>query len=241
MYGAAAILMLIGTGCATKKHVAQQIAPVEARVSASEKKATEQQAAIGELETGLSRADERAMDAEKKAVAAGQSADQANQAAKTAHNRADEAAKMAESTRSRISTLADNLQANIDNYKLVTTENVLFGFGRHNLTDEAKAQLDQAVSQLQNAQHYVLEIQGFADPTGNAAYNLELSRKRADEVVRYLTKQHNIPLRKINVIGLGEQELSAESRNREGRKQARRVEIKVFALDLGLGQSGGSL
>jgi outer membrane protein OmpA-like peptidoglycan-associated protein len=233
----AAILMFVGTGCATKKHVRGVVAPVESRVSAAEKRATEQQAAIGELETGVSRADERAMDAERKATAAGQSADKANSAATTAHNRADQANQLAESTRNRLSELSSTLSSNIDNYQLVTTEKVLFGLNRHQLTDEAKSQLDEAVSKIQGTTNYVLEIQGFTDATGSAASNLELSRRRADSVVRYLTAQHNIPLRKINVLGLGEELKDADNKTREGRKEARRVDIKVFALDLGLEQA----
>lgn len=232
----AALLMFVGTGCATKKHVRGVVAPVEARVSAAEKRAAEQQAAIGELETGVSRADERAMDAERKASAAGQSAERANQAAQTAHNRASEAYQLSESTRNRLSELSEN----IDNYKLVTSENVLFGLNRHTLTPEAKAKLDEAVKQLEGTRNYVLEIQGFTDATGSAALNLELSRKRADAVVRYLTTEHNIPLRKINVLGIGEDDKTADNKTREGRKMARRVEIKVFALDLGGSQNATS-
>jgi hypothetical protein len=70
--GAAALIVFGTTGCATKKHVRQVVAPVEARVSANEKKTADHASAIGELENGVSRADERAMDAERKATAAGQ-------------------------------------------------------------------------------------------------------------------------------------------------------------------------
>jgi outer membrane protein OmpA-like peptidoglycan-associated protein len=232
--GAAAI-MLIGTGCATKKHVREVVAPVETRVGAVEKKTTDQASAIGEIENNVSRVDERAMDADKKAVAAGQAAAQAQQRADSAQSRAEAAAgsadkanQVAESTRARIGSLVEN----IDNYKLVSTESVLFGLNKHELTDEAKQQLDAAVQKIQGSKNFVLEIQGFTDATGAANTNLALSQRRADSVVRYLTMQHNVPLRKINVLGLGEADPNADNKTREGRKQARRVEIKVFALDL---------
>jgi outer membrane protein OmpA-like peptidoglycan-associated protein len=231
-----AVIPLIGTGCATKKHVRQTVGPVEARVSQAERKNVEQQAAIGELENSVSRADERAMDADRKAREAGEAAkvahnraDTAFNRADTAVNRADSAAQLAESTRSRLGQVTEN----IDNYKLVKSENVLFGLNRYQLTKDMKQQLDDAVAQLQNSKNYVLEIQGFTDRTGSAAHNLELSRKRADSVVRYLTVQHNIPLRKINVLGIGEEDPNADNKSREGRKQARRVEVRVFSLDLG--------
>jgi outer membrane protein OmpA-like peptidoglycan-associated protein len=242
LFSAAAILLLLGTGCATKKHVRQVVGPVEARVAQTEKRNTEQQAAIGELENSVSRADERAMDAERKARAAGEAAQVAHNRADQAQGRADQAhtlaeggRSLAESTRARLTQVTEN----IDNYKLVTSENILFGLNKYNLTKDTQAQLDQAVSQLQNAKNFVLEIEGFTDATGSAANNLELSRRRADSVVRYLTVQHNIPLRKINVVGVGEEDPTADNKTREGRKQARRVEIRVFALDLGSGANAG--
>jgi outer membrane protein OmpA-like peptidoglycan-associated protein len=231
-----AALIFTGTGCATKKHVRQTVAPVEARVTQAEQRNAEQQAALGELENSVSRVDERAMDAERKAREAGQAAQQAGQAAQqagnaaqVAHNRADTAHQLAESTRSRLTELSEN----IDNYQLVTTESVLFGLNRFQLTKEHKQQLDQAVAELQGSKNFVLEIQGSADATGAAAANLELSRKRADDsVVRYLTVQHNVPLRRINVLGVGEEDPNADNKTREGRRMARRVDIRVYSRDL---------
>jgi outer membrane protein OmpA-like peptidoglycan-associated protein len=236
-----AAAMLIGTGCATKKHVRQVIAPVEARVGSVEKKTTDHASAIGEIENNVSRVDERAMDADKKAVAAGQAASQAQLRADAAagkadaaQGRADQANQLAESTRARIGSLVENL----DNYKLVSTDSILFGLNKHALTDEGKAQLDAAVEKIRGAKNYVLEIQGFTDKTGSASTNLALSQRRADSVVRYLTVQHNLPLRKISVLGIGEDDPNADNKTREGRKQARRVELKVFALELGAGAPG---
>jgi outer membrane protein OmpA-like peptidoglycan-associated protein len=221
-------LVLVGSGCATKKHVRQTVAPVEARVTEAERQAREQANQIGQLENSVSAADERAMDADRKAREAGEAAVQAGSRADQARGRADEAHLLAESTRSRLGEMAENL----DNFQLVATENILFGVNKYKLTDEAKQMLDGAVAQLGSNASYILEIQGFTDATGSAQHNLELSRKRADSVVRYLTVQHNIPLRKINVLGVGEDDPTADNSSREGRQQARRVEVKVFARQL---------
>jgi outer membrane protein OmpA-like peptidoglycan-associated protein len=239
----AAAFMLVGTGCATKKHVRGVVAPVEARVGSVEQKTADHASAIGEIENNVSRVDEKAMDADRKAAAAGQAASQAQVRADAAHGRADsaygradQANQLAESTRSRLGEVVEN----IDNYKMVSTEAILFGLNRHNLTNEAKAQLDAAVEKIRGSKNYVLEIQGFTDKTGSASSNLALSQRRADAVVRYLTVQHNIPLRKINVLGVGEDDPNADNKTREGRKQARRVEIKVFALELGNNAAGNT-
>src|SRR5262245_3543945 len=89
--GAALLFVTLGTGCATKKYVGQQISPIDARLGTVEKKSADNASAIGELENNLSKTDERAMDAERKAVAAGQSATKANETATMAMNRADQA------------------------------------------------------------------------------------------------------------------------------------------------------
>jgi len=202
---------------------------VEARVTGAEQTNRQQQAAIGELNNSVARADERAQEADQKAVAAGKNADQANEAARVAHSRADQGYSLAEATRNRLGELSEN----IDNYKQVTTESILFPFAKYNLTPEGMQQLDSAVAQLQNSKNFILEIQGFTDSTGSAAKNLELSRKRADAVVRYLTSKYNIPLRRISMLGLGEDDPNADNKTKEGRAQARRVEIRVFSRDLG--------
>jgi outer membrane protein OmpA-like peptidoglycan-associated protein len=240
MFGAA-VLVLLGTGCATKKYVGKVVTPVEARVTTNEKKIADSASAINELENNVSKVDEKAGEAGKSAAAANEAAKQAAASAgdargraDSAQTRADSANKLAESTRTRLTEMAEN----IDNYKLVATENVLFPLNKHALTKEAKEQLDSAVSKIQSNKNYILEVQGFTDATGSAQSNLILSQRRADSVVRYLTVNHNLPLRKINVLGLGEDDPNADNKTRDGRKAARRVEIKVFALDLNAGKTG---
>ena len=76
-------------------------------------------------------------------------------------------------------------------------------------------------------------MEGFTDKIGSKQYNLELSRRRADAVVRYLTENGHVPLVKIHVLGLGEDEPAADNHTRDGRKQNRRVEIRIMAPELG--------
>ncbi len=144
--GMAGILLVGTTGCATKKYARGVVAPVEARVGGVEKKTADHASAINELENGLSRTDERAMEAEKKAMAAGDAAKAANDNATQAGQRADQAGQRADQARQ----VADNgmtrigeVVENIDNYKLVTTEAVLFPVNHYNLTKYAQSQLDQ--------------------------------------------------------------------------------------------------
>jgi outer membrane protein OmpA-like peptidoglycan-associated protein len=116
---------------------------------------------------------------------------------------------------------------NLDNLKLASSEGVLFKFNSVVLTEDAKAKLDQVVQQTSSLSRYVLEIEGFTDKTGAAGYNLALSQRRADAVMRYLL-DHKVPLRRIHMIGLGADQAAAEEATPASRKEQRRVVVKVW-------------
>jgi outer membrane protein OmpA-like peptidoglycan-associated protein len=231
--GAVLVLAAGGIGCATKKHVRNVVAPIEGRVSEVEKKSTTNASAIGELENNVSRVDERVMDVDKKAMAAAQEADRAKQAAAQASQQAADARTFAETGLAKVDSRANQLEAaleNRDNYQVSAEETVLFGFNRSTLTKEAKEKLDELAKNTSAMKRYIIEVQGFTDASGSKDYNVALSQKRADEVVRYLTVQHNIPLRRIHVLGVGEENLANTGKGRAANQENRRVEIKVFGL-----------
>jgi len=58
-----------------------------------------------------------------------------------------------------------------------------------------------------------------------------LSQRRADAVIRYLAV-HNIPVRKIHVVAIGSEDPNAENKTRAERKENRRVDVRVYALNL---------
>lgn len=229
-------LAVVATGCATKKYVRETLAPVQQKVGDLEKKTAEQASSIDELEKGVSRADERATSADNRAGAAAREAARANEQAAMAGKAADNARGMAEKETGRATdaerVLATRIE-NADNFKPVSTESILFGFGRSDLSEEAQAQLDEAARKIAGMKHYLIEVQGFTDKTGSADYNLELSRKRAASVVRHLTVQHKIPLHRIHVMGYGAESPAADNKTRDGRKQNRRVEVRVYAAEMG--------
>ena len=101
----------------------------------------------------------------------------------------------------------------------------MFGFDSVTLTDEAKAQLERVASATNGKKVFVVEVRGFSDSTGDPNYNVQLSERRAEMVVRTLAAQHNIPLRSIHRVGLGE--IEGES-SREARQQNRRVDVTVY-------------
>ena len=105
-----------------------------------------------------------------------------------------------------------------------------FKLGKAELPDDAKAAIDQMVSNLKaDSKNVWVEIEGHTDATGDSKMNEALGLARAEAVKRYLYEKHQIPLHKINVISYGEEKPVAPNNTRDGRAQNRRVVIKVLA------------
>jgi OmpA-OmpF porin, OOP family len=235
---AAVALSLLGTGCATKKYVAKSIAPVEQRVSGTENKNAEQDKQIAsqgteiqELDRDLSRTKEKLTDTDNKAnqanlaaKAADQKADGAQQAANGAQQSANNAKTFAEQGLDRLGRTVDSM----NKFQMVKSETVLFGVNKESLTDESRQQLDDLAKQAAAMDRYVIEIQGFTDKTGPADYNDMLSERRAEAVARYLSIRYKIPVRNITMLGEGYAQPVADDKTRDGRKQNRRVEVKLW-------------
>ncbi len=232
------VLSVGSTSCATKKHVREAIAPVQnqvnqtqAQVTTLQKQSDENKQAIGDLDRQVATADEKATDAGRKAAEAAEAAAKANSAAQEAAQRADTANSAAQQAQQGVSRLDTSFQ-NINNYKLITTEQVHFGLNKTVLSKEETAKLDDTIQKVSGMKNYVIEVEGYADRTGDRAYNRELSRKRAEAVVHYLAVEHNIPLRSIRELGAGSDFPDADNKTREARKENRRVDIKIYQLDL---------
>lgn len=230
MISALALAPMI-TGCATKKFVRTTVIPIEQKVGELDSTTRTQAKSIEELERGVARADERAQGAQGKADSAAEQASLARGEAAEGRSLALKGLTRADELDKNIKTMDAAMQARMDSmqdYKLVATDQVLFGLGKWDLDAEAMAGLDTAVAKVGTMRNFVIEVQGFTDSTGPKQLNLELSRKRADAVVRYLTVKHNVPLHRIFVAGYGQDNQVADNKTRDGRKMNRRVEMKVF-------------
>jgi len=224
-------LGLLGTGCATKKFVRNHVAPIDQRVSAAEKKSTEQGTQIDGLESGLSRTKEQVTDVDGRAKQAAASADKANAQAQQANTAAENARVAAENAKQFADQGLNRVESELtaaNNYQMVANDNVLFASGRYQLTPEGKEALDKLAKNVEGKKHFVIEIEGFTDKTGPVTLNLELSQKRAEAVARYLTVERQIPLRSVHILGVGSSSPVADNKTRQGRSQNRRVEVRLF-------------
>jgi outer membrane protein OmpA-like peptidoglycan-associated protein len=96
------------------------------------------------------------------------------------------------------------------------------------LTKKAKEALDQLGTQLSSSKHYLIEVEGSTDATGDSQYNYELSKRRADAVIEYLADKYQIPAHKIYLIGLGKDKPVEKNATSEGRAKNRRVDVRLM-------------
>ncbi|QBN18457.1 OmpA family protein [Flavobacterium nackdongense] len=109
-------------------------------------------------------------------------------------------------------------------------DSVLFDTGKATLTDRAKTNLDKLIPVFTEYSDTNIEIYGYTDNTGSAAFNLTLSEKRAESVKTYLISKGLVASR-FKTTGLGIEQPIATNDTPEGRSQNRRVEFAITAND----------
>jgi len=148
--------------------------------------------------------------------------------AREAQKSAEQAQRTADQALSRVDITDERVTA-LDEYKETKILIIQFEFNSANLLEKVKLELDRLAHQTKNLRGFLIEVKGFASADGNDAYNVRLSESRAESVVRYLIESHQIPLRRIiTPHGYGEMSPVAENSSIEGRKQNRRVEVRLL-------------
>lgn len=214
---AIATVVMLG-GCATKKYVAEQVDPANTKINEVDKNQKNTQRQLEGDEPKISAADEKATSADARAT--------------DAIGRADAASKKSDQVRADLHNELNDRIANIDDYKVAGNATILFKFDSAKLTDDGRQQLDQMASgQVGSLKRYFVAIQGFTDKSGTAEHNLDLSRRRAEAVQTYLVSQHNVPVYRIQIVGLGEDKPVDEGKGRAAREKNRRVEVTLFNAD----------
>jgi outer membrane protein OmpA-like peptidoglycan-associated protein len=215
---AAAVALMGVTGCATKNYVKSQTAPVIEHTNQLDQKSADNNRALHEVDD---RATTGIKQAQGSADAAAQNAQNATKAAGDADTAANDAVHRADSL--------DSVVKGLDNYKSMANVTVTFGFDKAMLTKDDKDQLDSFAAQLGSAKSYILEVTGGTDSIGSAAYNYDLSNRRADAVVQYLASKYGVAAHRFYLIGIGKDKEVAPNTTAEGRKQNRRVEIQLLS------------
>lgn len=223
--------MLAG-GCATKKYVRQTTAPVQAKVDQVGEQTAKQAQDIQETRSNVKEVDERAQSG---ISAAQERAAGAEKSAGEAMTRANQANELASRNTEGINALRQVVN-NLDDYRMQTEVTIPFKFDKAQLDDQAKQELDTLAKNVSGAKRFFIAVEGYTDRTGSRTYNEALSRRRADAVVRYLVANHDIPVYRIHMIGLGPEKPAEQGTTRAARAKNRRVEVKLFSADQASGQ-----
>lgn len=123
-------------------------------------------------------------------------------------------------------TLAIGLDP-IETGKTTILRNIFFETDSFNIKPESKVQLLEMVDFMRNNPSLVIEIGGHTDTQGSENYNLTLSGKRAESVVKYLI-ENGIQAPRLKSKGYGFSIPLTENSTEEGRARNRRTEFKIL-------------
>lgn len=120
--------------------------------------------------------------------------------------------------------------------KPILVPNIYFEFGKHELTEETKRNIDSTLYLiLAENPDLVLEVGAHTDNKGSEKYNQWLSQNRAESVTKYLQSK-GISKKRLKAKGYGESEPISPNENEdgtdnpEGREQNRRTEFRVVKI-----------
>jgi outer membrane protein OmpA-like peptidoglycan-associated protein len=205
---------------ARKKYVARQTTPIRDRINELDELTASNTKAIKDTDAraqqGIQLASAKATEADQHAVEAGNKAQAAQQTAQQANTRL---------------TTVEQVVTNIDQYQPATQTEIRFKPGQTVLSENAKTALDEMATPLKNQRGYVVEVQGFASGHGQVA--IANSQKMAESVVRYLALNHDIPIYRIYLVGMGNAPTpSTEGEAKTKRVSGGRVEVSLLKNNL---------
>ncbi|HYR87229.1 MAG TPA: OmpA family protein [Terriglobia bacterium] len=229
--------ILVVPGCASKKYVRDQVGALQPAITeasnAGKENAERIDAVDRRAQQGITAATSAATAADQKATQAGQAAQTAQQAAQAADRKADTANTAVATTNNRVTTVENRINSLNDNYTAGEAQTVTFKTNSAELSDGAKGTLDTVANDVTGMRTgFMIEVQGFTDGQGPDAYNVILSQRRADTVLRYLVGK-GVPLYRVSIVGLGKANPVADNKTRSGRDQNRRVEIRILRATSG--------
>jgi outer membrane protein OmpA-like peptidoglycan-associated protein len=113
--------------------------------------------------------------------------------------------------------------------KIVINEKVQFEFDSAKILPVSHDLLNEVAQVIKdNPQIKKIEVEGHASSEGSESHNLKLSDRRANSVMKYLTKQGQIPKDMLQAKGYGVSRPIASNDTEDGREKNRRVEFTIL-------------
>jgi len=104
---------------------------------------------------------------------------------------------------------------------------VYFGYDSSELSADARAVLDDAAQVIADNPGYLVNLYGFTDARGSAAYNEALGHRRAASVQRYLLSETPVELGRFATVSFGEDAPGAWSMGSMSEEQRRQVVVSI--------------
>ena len=204
---------------ARKKYVQRQTEPIRDRVNELDELTSQNSKNIKDVDSrataGIKLASDKANEADQHAIDAG--------------NKATAAQQSAQQVTTRVQTV-ETVVSNIDQYKAQNQTEIRFRPGQTALSKNAKDALDTMAGNLKGQHGYIIEVQGFSSGKGQGA--IQTSQKMAESVVRYLVLNHDIPVYRIYLVGMGNAPAPTDDASKTKRVTGGRVEVSLLKNDL---------
>ncbi len=126
-----------------------------------------------------------------------------------------------------------DLAIEMDSIKVdeVLTMNIYYEFDKSDIKHTSELELDKFIAFMKINSNVKIEISAHTDEKGSDAYNLNLSKERARNVMNYLLEEGRIDKKRIISKGYGESMLLIKNAQAEDEHQKnRRTEIKIIGL-----------
>lgn len=120
---------------------------------------------------------------------------------------------------------SSELARGLDQEGRVALYGILFDFDRASIRAESRPQLEQMARMLSEQPALSVYLVGHTDNQGTLDDNMELSRRRAEEVVRTLIANYGILGERLTPMGVADLAPLASNASEEGRARNRRVEM----------------
>jgi outer membrane protein OmpA-like peptidoglycan-associated protein len=123
----------------------------------------------------------------------------------------------------------DRVQINNTGDRLIVTlpQDILFAVDSAAVNGALRGDLLTVADSLQNYPGSSVQVVGHTDNSGAAAYNQDLSERRANAVADVL-RQGGVAYNRVRTFGRGEDQPIASNLTPEGKAQNRRVEIVIL-------------
>jgi len=108
--------------------------------------------------------------------------------------------------------------------------NIFFELNSAKLDDASQTELNLVVHLLRENPNLRLKVIGHTDASGDPAYNLQLSKLRAQSVQAYLVEK-GISASRLETLGLGQTKPLAPNDTPANRMRNRRTEIEIISVD----------